>query len=183
MLIDNLEGIHQMFKDGVRGIMLLHRNKDGAVGNAQRKSIKKISRDPDEWQKIVCEFRDLQLSSYQNYRIYASVNSRDMSKAIHEFKLRQVAHDYGNLYELNWFYTDIQNRFFSCLMNPNCREQNIFLIDCDSEDEYQHAMRTIPEEFILFEYTTKKGHHILTRPFNPNEYKIDFKKDDMMLIG
>lgn len=183
MLIDDLDGVPEMFKDGYRGIMLLHRSKDGEVGNAQRKAIKKVSRDPDEWKKIILEFRDLQHSSYPGHRIYASVNSRDMSKAIHEFKARQLAHDYGNLYELHWFYTDIQNRFFSCLMNPNCRSQNSFLIDCDSQDEYEHAMRTIPEEYLLFAYATKNGHHILTRPFNPHDYKIDPKKDEMIFIG
>lgn len=183
MLIDDLESIPEMFKDSFRGIMLLHRSKDGEVGNAQRKAIKKISRDQDEWLKIVHEFRDLQITTYQGHRIYTSVNSRDMSKAIHDFKKRQLDHDYGNLYELNWFYTDIQNRFFSCLMNPNCRAQNNFLIDCDSEDEYHHAMRTIPEEFILFGYPTKNGHHLITRPFNPNDYKIEPKKDEMMFIG
>lgn len=43
MIIDNLSDLPDMFKDGVRGIVLLHRNKDGQSGNAQRKALKKIS--------------------------------------------------------------------------------------------------------------------------------------------
>lgn len=183
MLIDDLDSVPEFLKDSYRGIMLLYRSKDGEVGNAQRKAIKKISRDPDEWKKIILEFRDLQHSSYPRHRIYASVNSRDMSKAIHEFKLRQLGHDYGNLYELHWFYTDVQNRFFSCLSNPNCRAQNHFLFDCDSVDDYKHVLKTIPEEAFLFNYPTKNGWHVITRPFNPNCYKLDPKKDEMMFIG
>lgn len=183
MLIDNLESIPEMFKDNYRGIMLLYRNKDGEIGNSQRKAIKKISRDVDEWHKIIREFRDMKLSSYSGYRIYASVNSRNISKAIHEFKLRQIGVDYGSKEELDWFYIDIQNRFFSCLMNPNCREQNNFLIDCDTQEEYKNAVLQLPYEYILMDYPTKNGRHLVTRPFNPNEIKLEPKKDDMMLIG
>lgn len=183
MLIDDLDSIPEMFKNGVRGIVLLYRSKDGEKGNAQRRAIKKISRNVDEWHNIVREFRELQLTSYHNHRIYASVNSRNMGKAIHEFKLRQVGVDYGNDYELHWFYTDIQNRFFSCLMNPNTRNSRYFLIDCDSEEEYEHALLKLPVELILFTYPTKNGWHIISKPFNPNEILLEPKKDEMMFVG
>ena len=52
MLIDDLSVLPDCFKDGYRGIMLIHRNKDGGLGNSQRKSVKKISTGKDSWGKL-----------------------------------------------------------------------------------------------------------------------------------
>lgn len=185
MLIEDLDAIPEIFTDGIRGIMLLRRNKDGEEGNAQRKAIKSISRDTQEWKTIIRELRNLQETSYQGYRIYSSVNSRDISKAIHEFKRRQLETDYGNAFEFWSFYCDIKNRFFSCLMNPNCRATSHFLIDCDTQEEYEHAeLQLRGSGLVLMQYPTKNGYHIITLPFNPNDYgNMQIKKDELMFIG
>lgn len=183
MIIDDLEDLPDSFKEGVRGVMLIHRNKDGHIGNAQRTCIKKISKNKEEWTEAVQYFERLQRLAFPLHRIYSCVNSRDMAKAIHEFKVRQLYHDYGNSEELERFYQDIQNRFFSCLMNPNCRKESNFLIDCDSEEEYECALKTLPKELIVYQYPTRNGHHIISKPFNPNEYQIEIKKDDLIYIG
>jgi hypothetical protein len=183
MLISDLNMLPDSFKEGVRGILLLFRNKDGETGNAQRKCIKKISRNKEEWTKIVFEFNELQQNSHQRYRIYSSVNARNLDKAVHEFKLRAIGVDYGSVEERDWFYVDIQNRFFSCLMNPNCRTESNFLIDCDTDEEYEKAIERIPNELVLCDYATRSGRHIITRPFNPNEIKVEAKKDELILIG
>ncbi len=184
-LVTNLDSIPETFTDGIRGILLLRRNKDGEEGNAQRKAIKRISRSTEEWRALVCELRDIQQSTHQGYRIYSSVNSRDISKAIHEFKRRQLETDYGNVYEFHSFYCDIKNRFFSCLMNPNCRSTSHFLIDCDTPEEYEHAMLQLRGSgLIMFQYPTKNGMHIITQPFNPSDYgNMQIKKDELMFIG
>ncbi len=184
MLIDDLSKLPDSFKSGYRGIVLLHRNKDGNTGNAQRKSVKKISGSVTEWYAIIEQFRHMQQTSHIGYRIYASVNERNMHKAIHEFKRRQLEFDYSNSYELDEFYRNIDNRFFSCIMQPTCRSESYFLIDCDSDDEYKNAKRILKKELIVFEYPTKNGMHIITYPFNPNYYEgIDIKKDDLLSIG
>ncbi len=183
MLIDDLTQLPESFKSGYRGILLIHRNKDGCIGNAQRKSFKKISNSPEQWEKIVSEYRHMQQTSHQGFRIYSSVNPRNMPKAIHEFKRRQLEFDYGNNEELDEFYRDIDNRFFSCLMNPNCRIGSLFLVDCDTEEEYLKGKDRIPENLIVFDYATKSGRHIITNPFNPDELKVDIKKDDLLSIG
>jgi len=184
-LIEDIDSIPEMFTEGVRGIILLRRNKDGEEENAQRKAIKRISRDMQEWKAHVRELHELQKTSYQGYRIYSSINERDMSKAIHEFKRRQLETDYSNMHELKSFYCDIKNRFFSCLMNPNARIQSNFLIDCDSQEEYKHAKLQLSNtELIIMEYPTKNGWHIITKPFNPSDYEyMMVKKDDLMFIG
>jgi hypothetical protein len=185
MLIDSIETIPEIFTDGIRGLLLLRRNKDGEEGNAQRKAIKRISRDTHEWKAFVRELHELQQTSHEGYRIYSSVNSRDISKAIHEFKRRQLETDYGNAYEYHTFYCDIKNRFFSCLMNPNCRSQNNFLIDCNSQEEYEHAHLQLRNSgLVLMDYKTRNGYHIITLPFNPNDYgNMQIKKDELMFIG
>lgn len=183
MLIDDLERLPQQFKEGVRGIMLIQRNKDGQTGNAQRKSLKKISRNKEEWKQFVEAFWWLQRDSFQTHRIYTSVNPRNLEKAVHEFKLRSLTADYGSKDERDKFYMDIENRFFSCLMNPGCRNQSNFLIDCDSVEDYDKAKLVIPENLVIYEYETKNGRHIITSPFNPNEYDIEIKKDDLLYIG
>lgn len=185
MLIDDYKSIPEMFTDGFRGVMLIKRNKDGEDGNAQRKAVKRITSSTGVWRKAICELQDKQKSTHEGYRIYASVNERSMSKAIHEFERRQLEARYGNLYEYNMFYTDIQNRFFSCLMNPNSREQNSFLIDCDSPEEYEFAKLQLRDTgLILWDYATKNGRHLITNPFNPNDFgNMAIKKDDLMYIG
>lgn len=184
-LIDDLDSIPEMFTGGIRGIVLLHRNKDGEDGNAQRKSIKRISTGKEEWKARVRELRDIQQRTHQLHRIYASVNSRDITKAIHEFKRRQLDIEYGNVWEHDSFYFDIENRFFSCLMNPNCRAQNNFLIDCDTQEEYEFAHLQLDNRIpILMEYKTKNGYHIITPAFNPNDCgTMQIKKDDLLFIG
>ena len=184
MLIHNLDLIPQSFKDGIRAIFLLHRNKDGESGNAQRKSIKRVSRNAKEWHEIVSHFAILQQDSYSGHRIYASVNSRCMEKAVREFKRRQLDNDYAAGDIKDWFYVDIQNTFLSCLMNPSCRNEGNFLIDCDTNEQLKDALKIIPKNFIIFDYPTKNGHHIITHPFNPNDYQgLEIKKDDLMYLG
>ena len=52
-LIDDLESIPEMFTSGYRGILLIKRNKDGEEGNAQRKSLKRISKNTEEWRECI----------------------------------------------------------------------------------------------------------------------------------
>jgi len=184
-LIERIDDIPEIFTDGIRCILLIKRNKDGEEGNAQRKSIKRISEGSDEWKAIVLELRQLQESTHKGYRIYSSVNKRDIHKAIHEFKRRQLENDRSLYFEWRSFYFDVKNRFFSCLMNPSCRMTNMFLIDCDTPEEYKHAeLQLRSSGLTIMEYETKNGHHIITRPFNPNDYgNMQIKKDELLFIG
>lgn len=185
MLIDDLSKLPDSFKTGYRGIMLIHRNKDGEVGNAQRKCFKTITNGVEEWTNAIEKFKYLKETGYPEHRIYSSVNCRNMQKAIHEFKKRQLEFDYGNNQELDEFYRDIQNRFFSCIMNPSCRNESYFLIDCDNDVDYIRAQVLIPKDLIVFDYATKNGRHLITKPFNPNVLTspLDVHKDDLLSIG
>src|ERR1700691_1393239 len=104
MLIDDLTKLPDTFKMGRRGIMLLHRNKDGQIGNAQRKSFKIICNGISQWHEAVEKLNHLRMNCFTEHRIYASVNCRNMNKAIHEFRKRQLEFDYGNYLMQEEFY-------------------------------------------------------------------------------
>lgn len=184
--LNNAPNIPEDFKTGVRGILLLHRKKDGAVANAQTKSLKRISRGAEEWQEIVSYFQMLQSTPlYENFRIYASVNSRNMNKAIHEFSKRKIDADFSLAPLRNDFYTDIKNRFFSCLMEPNQRDTKYFLWDFDSPEEEKKGYPLITSENAFeFGYATKNGSHVISKPFDPRKAEgLTMHKDGLMFIS
>lgn len=195
MLIDDLSQLPTTFKTGTRCILLLHRTKDGAIGNNQRKSIKMISKNEDDWHKKIEECRNLQDTQYPNHRIYCSVNERDMKKSIYEFNRLHLESTLQSAEDRFNFYMDIQNRFFSCLMQPKAKCQNFFLIDWDNDtlgfqDELilQNKIKdAIPSEYHIFDYKTKNGHHFITKPFNPAYLKwfpqVEIKRDALIAIG
>lgn len=189
MLIDDLAQLPDTFKEGYRGVLLLLRSKDGQHGNADRKALKQITRNTDEWTHVVNEFKRMRkYPEYEHHRIYSSINARDIGRAIREFKVRQLSADYDDGELVFDFYTDIKNRFFSCLMNPISKMTSYFLIDCDSLDEYNHAMASLQDaaliDKIIFEYKTRNGFHIITQPFNPQNVKgVQIKKDELISIA
>ena len=175
--------------DGVRGLMLMRRNKDnvcdvsdGGTGNVQRRAVKMISHNKTEWMSMINGLYQMQQTTHPGFRIYASVNPRDMSKTIYEFKCRQLDADQYCIRDRNMFYMDIENRFFSCLMNPFVRASSQFLIDCDSDAEYENALQQLDKDLIIYDYPTKNGRHIITKPFNPTGKMVEIKKDALMFI-
>jgi len=180
--IKMIHHIPEQFKTGYRCILLLHRNKDGGEGNVQRRATKKISTCPEEWDQIVEEFSVIQEQSTTPYRIYASINERDLNKAIHEFKRRQLAYDYGQTEADQKFYTNLNERFFSCIAAPGSRKETQFLFDCDNQQEYEQALEGIPSDCILWDYATKSGRHVITKPFNPRPNTISWRNDDLLFV-
>lgn len=183
MLIDDLTQLPDSFKVGVRCLLLLHRPKDGSSETSpQRHSKKIITQNKDEWEKGILKLRHLQQTAHPDHRIYASVNARNMKKGIHEFKRRQLHADYDNEENHLGFYLDIENRLFSSIMTPGCRNESYFLVDCDTNEEYEEAKNKL-KDLIVFDYPSRSGRHLITKPFNPNELKITIQKDGLLAIG
>ncbi len=181
------------FMDGYRLIMLTHRGKEGGkVNKPDRVAKKKISCNKEEFLEIFKEFKEIKDKNDKPLRIYSSVNSRDINKAIREFKYRQLEADYYDEESKNNFYLDIKNRWISCLMNPRSKAETKFLIDIDNlgtEDKWdiseveKHLVNI--EVKIILQYPTKNGIHIITEPFNPNLWNSDYgdiKKDGLLLL-
>jgi len=175
------------FKQGLRLVMLTVRGKDGGLKTRpDRVAKKKLSENPEDFDKIVAEFETIRTPQE---RIYSSVNCRDIKKAQREFKERQLEADYFDEESRNRFYLDIKNRWVSCVMKPSCRAETYFLFDADDLTRWTvgEAIDKIEEVTdVIWHYKTKNGYHIITKPFNPNDLKENFgeiKKDALILVS
>ena len=182
--------IAERFSDGIRMIMLCQRNKEGRPTNkTDRASYRRISRNSEEFFKILKEFQIMKEESSEPLRIYSCVNKRDINKAIRNFKEEQLAADYFDEEHKYGFYFDIKNRWLSSLMKQNCRTETQFLIDIDepklySLDTVKNHLKEIGAE-IIESYETKNGYHVITKAFNPNLFNSEFgeiKKDALLLL-
>lgn len=152
----------EKYKAGTRVLFMKGRNKDG--GDVRR-MFTRVSHSPERFDDAL---RELLLISRPTERIYASAAPRSMSKAIRDFKTRQIAADYDADSEL--FYRAIMDRWVSCLMQPANAAEKIWLFDCDTDEEYQATLEELrlhySRPFEPYCYKTKTGHHIVTQAFN-----------------
>lgn len=185
----------ERFSDGVRMIMLCQRNKEGRTTNKTDKASKRrISKNKEDFFRILNEFRETKKNSKDILRIYSCVNRRDIRKAIRNFKTEQLEADYYAEDHRNDFYFDIGNRWISCLMQQNARAETLFLIDTDfstemlDTGEYCNSVLKHLQEInveVVTSYPTKNGYHFVTKPFNPNLFDSKFgeiKKDALLLL-
>lgn len=177
------------FSTGVRVLFLIHRNKEGGETN-NTKVRKVITRDSEEFRlELIKLYDEKERSKNIPYRIYSSLNSRDIKKAIRKFKYEQLEADYYDGEQHQQFYYDCKNRFIGCLMQPGSAAESNFLLDCDSMiafDKAQHQLFDLNIE-IIKQYKTKNGWHIITPPFNPNLFKkiedCELMKDSLILLS
>lgn len=176
--------------------MLVHRNKEGGKSNRpQKNGVKRITKNREEFIEMLEELQRLKAESEVPMRIYSCVNARDIEKTIREFKRRQLEADYYDADSKHGFYLDIKNQWISSLMKPGSRAETKFLIDIDNvtfdlsvndpcPDKVISHLREIEVKVIVF-YRTKNGFHIITEPFNPNDFNSEFgeiKKDGLLLL-
>jgi hypothetical protein len=171
------------FSYGYRVLMLVFRKKDGRSGTAK----KLISKDREEFMECIVRLLELAKDHDESFRIYSSVNERDIDKAIRIFKQRQLDKDYESKEARDFFYRDVKNRFISSLMKPSARAETKFLVDVDYDenDDFDVIYEELDKHTnILFHYGTKNGEHIITEPFNYNKCDIPTKinKDGQLLL-
>lgn len=187
----------KFFSDGVRVLFLIHRNKEGGETN-NTKVRKVITRDSEEFRleliKLIDEKeRAAMLREPIPYRIYSSVNARDIEKAIRQFKFEQLESDYYDDESRHNFYYDSKNRFVGALMTPSSRmkDQSYFIFDVDNvegRDMMGEALSVLAvcDAKIIMQYATKNGWHIVSEPFNPNTFScpgVEIKKDGLLLLA
>ena len=162
----------------------LKRKKDG---NESEGCIRLIDYDGNG---NITKLMDQIKSKPGTWRLYRSVNQRDMSKAHRELVHYMIDHpdDYR-----------IDSKFKSLLMKKPCRAQKNFLIDIDSSDDgvtyqvvgYLHAKSV---KILEGPVETPNGYHIITEPFDvryindfttfisSNPYSIELKHDDLVYL-
>jgi len=162
----------ELLKSGIRVLYLFDRN----TTYKDRKHFKLISRGVEHFDEVFN--RLLKTKAFEekrnpdgDYRVYSSVNSRNIKKAIKQFKIVQLENDFTDDIDLhNSFYLDIWNRWISILARDENRDTKYFLFDCDSEEEKEFTLNFLEgKDLIVYGYPTRKGYHVITKPFDFNE--------------
>lgn len=170
-------------------ILFIIRKKDNDISKTiSRKDYYFISDDINKSQKqrekIINKFKMIGDTIYSDYvyRIYETVNVRDVNKANKE--LQHILIDADRI-------IDVPNKWLSILQSPKCRAERNFLLDLDdcTEDQYNEVIETLNTNNINIHSTNKtiNGYHIITSGFNPNiveQYSsfLELKRDAMRLI-
>lgn len=130
----------------------------------------------------------LTMQSYlddNSIRLYSSVNSRSIDKAVKLFNHKQL-----DLLDeqKEKFYSRINDSFSSCLMAPECRQTRHWLLDIDTKDTAE-TDKLIADNFIQvgFRYETPNGWHYIVEPFDKRiadgiEY-FTIIKDGLLLLN
>ncbi len=193
-LCDELYDKFKDFTDGYRIILLLERKKDGGGSHKpQKHAIRWITKDSAHWKKYLSKALFLQkVLNIQGdaYRIYASVNPRNIQKGILHFKHEQVDSEHGDQDQCEYWYADIQDRFIGAMMKPGSKDGSLFLIDVDGDQTLVGQVLQQVAELgldILLQYGTKNGWHIIVSPFNPTLFKpiegVEVKTDSLLAIS
>lgn len=177
------------FTEGVRLVMLIHRAKEGAKSANNDKVHKVITNNAKEFEDAVLAMLMTIQSQNMPYRIYSSMSSRDVKKAIRKFKYEQLDADYYGEADRESFYLDIFNRWFGCLAQPGAAVETLFLVDIDSLEEETECLKIIGDnnlgDLVLKRYYTKNGSHIVMKPFNPallGKFAPNIHKDGLVLL-
>lgn len=176
------------FTDGFRVILLIHRSKDGAKHNTRHERML-FTRDRKEYEETLAFLLEEKAKHpLQVLRVYASVNARDLKKAIRCFKMDQLEMDYQSEQVISDFYSAIKSRFASALMRQTSKAESFFVFDIDAPMTLDHALGVLDRggfsDMIVKQYATKNGWHIITKPFNHTklEEAIPFHRDGLILL-
>jgi len=156
-----------LLTEGIRILQLMQRKSDGGgTNNTKFKSV--ICRDRKEFTTQLAKMLTTKNKSTEALRIYSSVNSRDLKKAVRHFKQCMLDADYGSEEMWEGLYFNIHNRFISSLMKPRNKLTPNFLLDLDQKDNDDVLEKLANLDInILKMYPTKQGWHFVTVPFNP----------------
>lgn len=122
-------------------------------------------------------------------RLYASVNDRDIDKALKRFKEQMLLMDYSPEVQRNEFLFKLDKSFQHYLFQPNARKSKFFLIDIDDDSQalFDKVMGVVDKESdTIATYKTPKGAHIVCEPFNIKHLKdldVTVHKDGLILLA
>ena len=172
-------------RQGLRVAMLVSRRKDSAPNKTHAL---RLYRNEDEFEEIMIEFAKIRVGLDYPARTYITVNKRDQRKGIRKFKMKMVEADYLNDDHAFEFFSNLQKRYTSCLMNIESRASSYFMVDIDieTEDERNQSLVDALEELypltkVRWVTETPSGWHVIVDPFNRNLTGLEIKGDPMTL--
>lgn len=179
------------FMDGPRVMMLFNRAKDGGHNKEEQRLIKTaISYNPEQFKRNLNELLLMKNIDERPLRIYLSVNSRNLKKVIRYIRESLLIADYADDTERDNTYQKLLRSPKHYLMQPNCANESLFILDIDNEEGFDRmgeALKAMSEIGIeeLLRYSTKNGWHFVVKPFNPQLWTGpgEIKKDGLLLLA
>ena len=156
------------------------KSKNENVGLTQ-KVIRQLIKPSDDYhlevEKLVND-----ISNEDGYwRIYRSVNKRDLNKAFKALQIEMINRG-----------TEIADRidgvWKSIIMKPENKAERLFLVDIDTKNEkiLMDIISSLNPIGIIENNETPNGYHIITKPFKPqllqNFKDVEVKKDALFFI-
>ena len=183
-LLERLASEFFNYSDGIRFLMLTNRKQGGKNSKDKNKIFKLTSYDRESFINQAIKLKTIGDKIYISYRIYASLNNRNLKKAIYMFKRKMIEAEFRGD---DRFYLDFYNQWISALMKPESKRSKFYLIDIDNVDqitEVKKRLSQITKNFTT--HLTPNGYHIYSQPFDVRILSdlsgVDIKKDGLMLI-
>ena len=123
------------FTSGTRYLSLLHRTKDGGENKEyHRRGGFYITHSPEDYLDALVRLLTLQAVASKPYRLYASVNARSLKKGERAFKMDLLEADFASEENKGYFWTRLESRWVSALMEPASRADTYFILDVDDSN-------------------------------------------------
>lgn len=191
--ISQFEDFCEWGDDRVYLLMAITRQNENEGMTANDREVHRtVVREEEELEGQVEKLRQFYSDSPLTFRLYLSINARNVMKAYFEF---QGAMDEWLRMRLNGNegvkrkFKKLDSEFKSILQTPECKDDRFFLFDIDTEEkEFIDSVRgEIGESQILLEQETPNGHHIITAPneysVHMNQPTVELKRDGMVFLG
>ena len=117
------------------------------------------------------------------WRMYRSVNKRDIVKALKALQIKIIEHG-------ETFAHKVDSEWKSILMQHENKAERLFLVDIDTIDDvvYKTVIATLVENNVSLveQNKTPNGIHIVTKPFNPKLIEkipsVELKRDALYFL-
>lgn len=149
-----------------------------------------IVREKSEFKDCVNHLKNICGDKDQTYRLYVSVNSRDIvkgAKILQDELNESFYHIINGNESMIKRLKKLDSEIKSIYQKNECRSSRNFLFDLDNtnKEDVETFIDRIDGD-IIFVKDTPNGHHIITEPFNYQEefenMDVDRKTDGMMFL-
>lgn len=177
------------FIDGTRVLLLLERQKEGGHNHEyQRRALRFVTHTPESLRKCLFQMLILQHTINTTYRIYMTVNPRNLEKAPYLFKQTMLDMDYEDDENRRFFWERLEDRWISALMRTKPpKGKTLFVIDVDTQDTSPTLKKIAELELpVLKQYPTKNGWHFIVPAFNSDLWSVadtEIQKEGLLLLS
>lgn len=199
MKIDNFELFEKYILDfgpdigdpNIYQVEIIERKKDGVktsgANNSSRRVASYFIESKAQWDKMKPRIKDL-ADSRPGVRVYINPNKKKASRCLKQLNLDLAER---NIHDA---YTGISKILDTAIAKttPNKKGGSVWILDIDPDDSFwdrKEEIEDLLKNDTIVILPSKSGEHILTRPFNREEFKKDFTerfgvwKEDIIKIN